>query len=236
MPSVPCLALSGLSSSHRLVQGGYPACQNQDYYINLRFNFQSLYDRINFLSFMSRFHTDPAKETLITTTTDGRIIGQARREKCHKGNGKTHWGLLAIVIRKNGKIVLAKRSQYKSLFANIWDGTVATHVLPGDTAVEAAYRETKEELGISVDFKEIGSFFYTAKDDDHTENEYCTLLIGTSSDHLKPNKKEVSQVKEISLAKLMDKEKRSADPLSPWLIIALERFGEKIRREVRKDE
>ena len=98
----------------------------------------------------NRFTVDPADEMLILTTKEGKPIGQATRKECHTGAGKTHWALLAMVKRSNGIIILAKRSPMKSVFANIWDGTVATHVLAGDTPELAAKRETKEELGIEV--------------------------------------------------------------------------------------
>lgn len=176
----------------------------------------------------SRYTSDPAEEVIILTTQDGKPIGRATREECHKGQGKTHWGLLAIVKRSDGRIILARRSGEKSVFANIWDGSVATHVLRGDTPQTAASRETQEELGISVRFTLIGGYYYNASDGDHAENEFCSLLMGTSDDMMQADPKEVSEVKEITFEQLDQEITQSPNVYSPWLKIGLRLYGDQI--------
>lgn len=177
----------------------------------------------------SRYHFDPAHEILLLTTTDGKVIGKAPREECHKGEGKTHWAVFGIIKRSNSNVILAKRSSKKSVFPNIWDGTVASHVLVNDTPESATKRETKEELGIDVDFKVIGGFYYFHRDGDHAENEFCSLLICRSDAKLSPLASEVSEVTEISFAELQDLIHDSPDIYAPWLKIALEKYGDIIK-------
>ena len=47
-------------------------------------------------------------------------------------------------------ILLQKRSQNKQIFPNLWDVSVAGHVAAGETILEAALREIKEEIGLFV--------------------------------------------------------------------------------------
>lgn len=178
------------------------------------------------MHFMSdRFTTDPADEMLILTTQKGKPVGTATRKECHTGLGRTHWGFLALIKRSNETIVVAKRSRQKSVFANIWDASVASHVLSGDTPESAAQRETREELGMHVSFTKIGDFFYTTRDGDYAENEYCTFLIGRSDQSATPLETEVSAVKHIPYQELYRQVKALPRTFSPWLKIALERYG-----------
>jgi len=179
----------------------------------------------------SRFWVDPADEILILTTKDGTPIGQATRRACHQREGKTHWGLLAVIKRSNGDIILARRSSNKSVFANIWDGSVATHVLPEDTPEKAAKRETKEELGVDVHFTVVGGYYYFTRDGDHAENEFCTLLVGVSDDTVHPLPTEVSEVKELSPDALGEKIKCFPSEYSPWLKEALKKFTPELQKK-----
>lgn len=171
-----------------------------------------------------RFTIDPANEMLILTTKEGKLIGEATRKECHQGEGKTHWAILAVIMRSNGNIILARRSAQKSVFPNIWDGSVATHVLAGDKPESSAIRETQEELGIFVSYKPIGSFYYFAKDEDYAENEYCTVLVGVSDEEVKPLPAEVSEVKEMSISELEEAIVSEPESYSPWFRIAFEKF------------
>lgn len=176
----------------------------------------------------NRFTVDKADEMLILTTEEGIPIGTATRKECHEGKGKTHWALLAIIKRTNGDIIVARRSPKKSVFPTIWDASVATHVLQGDTPASAAKRETKEELGIEVDFNIIGAYFYTAEDQDYSENEYCTLLIGTSDAQVVPNSDEVSEVEDLTFAELQKKIDAHPSDYSKWLREALKHYSSEI--------
>lgn len=176
----------------------------------------------------NRFVLDSADELLILTTEIGKPLGFATRRECHEGKGKTHWGLLAIIKRPDGRIILARRSSNKSVFPNIWDGTVATHVLSGDTPEIAAQRETKEELGLEVSYQRIGDFFYSAQDRNYSENEFCSILIGVSDKTVNPNTDEVSEVKELNLGQLKETLSLSPREFSPWFKTAFKKFQKNI--------
>jgi isopentenyldiphosphate isomerase len=51
----------------------------------------------------------------------------------------------------NGKVLLQKRAAEKDTFPGLWDVSVAGHMQAGETPLEAARREVKEEIGITVE-------------------------------------------------------------------------------------
>jgi len=157
------------------------------------------------------------KQLLVVTDKRGQPIGQATREECHRGNGKTHLAFMAFVIDKEGKIILTRRSKKKSLWGGFWDASVVSHILPNETPEIAAGRRGKEELGVEVEFKNIGSFYYCAKFQAGSENEYCFVLVGNSGKRYHPNPVEIDAIRRITLEELKNEVGRTPDIFTPWL-------------------
>lgn len=57
------------------------------------------------------------------------------------------------IFNSKGEMLIQQRQDDKKLWANLWDVTVAGSVMAGETSVEAAQRETLEEIGYRLDFK-----------------------------------------------------------------------------------
>jgi isopentenyl-diphosphate delta-isomerase len=162
---------------------------------------------------------------LITVDKSGNPIGTATRAQCHDGSGMPHMAFMAFVIDSQKNIVLTKRSSQKSLWAGFWDASVVSHVLPGETVEEAAHRRGKEELGVQVEFKNIGAFYYFAKHGESAENEYCFVLVGMSSEKIDPNPVEISEMKTVSYTQLIQMNEKERNHLAPWLSLALEKIN-----------
>ena len=77
------------------------------------------------------------------------------REVCHK-NGLWHRAVVVFILSTdNKKVLLQQRSSSKKLWPNLWDITAGGHVLTGELGYQSAIRETKEEIGISIDKNEL---------------------------------------------------------------------------------
>lgn len=64
-----------------------------------------------------------------------------------------------IITNNDRKIVVPKRSSNRRIFPNCYDFSVGGHVNSGEKYEEAAYRELKEELGITnVNLLEVAYF------------------------------------------------------------------------------
>ena len=90
------------------------------------------------------------------------------RENCHK-YGFWHKAVALFIINSKKQVLLQKRSENKKLWPNTWDITAGGHVHTGEFGFEAIIRESKEELGIDLNKKDItfiGSTISTNKKDD----------------------------------------------------------------------
>lgn len=106
-----------------------------------------------------------------------------------------------------------------------WSSAVSGHVLAGETYRNAAIREAKEELGISIDPSELAEVL-KLKASKYTGFEFVTLFsyILGSTDRLDPNPDELDG---IAIHKISDIEKRIVDKpviFSPVFIRLFNKF------------
>jgi len=79
---------------------------------------------------------------------DDSVVGSVMRDDAHR-KGILHRAGMVFVIRRDGKILLTKRSPSKETFPNMYDCSCAFHVTFGESYEEAAKRELSEETGIA---------------------------------------------------------------------------------------
>lgn len=160
-------------------------------------------------------------QSLILSDKKGKPLGYASREECHHGQGKTHLAFIAFIVNSSRELLLTRRSKHKSLWPLYWDAATISHILPGETVEHAANRRGKEELAVDIQFQKIGSFFYSAKYHELSENEYCYVLIAKSDYSIAPNPMEIAQYKMMSLNDLKKDIKLHPNKYTPWLKLAL---------------
>ncbi len=101
-------------------------------------------------------------EVLDIYTRDGKHLGTKTREECHQENpGFYHKPVWIWVINNNGEVLVQKRSSKKKSFKGYWDIPSAGHVDAGESTIDGAIRETKEELGLDTkaeDYEYIGEY------------------------------------------------------------------------------
>lgn len=79
---------------------------------------------------------------------EDQVIGRAPRSRCHGDPTLVHRVAHVLVFNREEQLLLQKRSQAKDVQPGRWDTSVGGHLDPGETYLEAAYREMREELGI----------------------------------------------------------------------------------------
>jgi len=180
---------------------------------------------------MNKLHNltgeDP-DQLLILTDKNGSQKGFASRRDCHKGEGRPHLAFLAFITDKDKNLILAKRAKTKSLWPLLWDASVVSHVLPGESPAKAANRRGREEMGVDIDFKDTGAFYYFNKFNGASENEYCHVLIGSTAKDVDYNPVEIETVRKISYPDLIKEIRKSPDTFTPWLKISLEKLNSQI--------
>jgi isopentenyldiphosphate isomerase len=87
------------------------------------------------------------------------------------------WHVVAHVwiVTPDGRVLLQRRATMKENWPGYWDVSAAGHLSAGESAIDAAIRETREELGLAIaadDLTHIG-----------TVREQCVLNGGTYVDN-----------------------------------------------------
>ena len=99
------------------------------------------------------------------------------------------------IVNNEGKFLMQKRSKYKKSFAGKWSQTGGA-VDEGETPLQGALRECKEELGLDIQKKEIELIFSFKREYDFVD----VWLVRRNIDikKLKLQEEEVEEVKWVS--------------------------------------
>ena len=84
-------------------------------------------------------------------TKTGKIV---TRKEVHE-KGLWHRIVVIAIIDEEGHLLMQQRAKDKETNPGKWDVSVAGHVSAGQTSIEAAIREVKEEIGIDLEEKDL---------------------------------------------------------------------------------
>ena len=101
-------------------------------------------------------------------------------KNCAHHEGLWHRAVHVWIYTSDGRMLLQLRAPQKLLFPNTWDMAAAGHVDAGEPPLQAAIRETQEELGISLtihDLEFIKIRKIQMKLGDILNNEFCYVYI-----------------------------------------------------------
>jgi isopentenyl-diphosphate delta-isomerase len=73
--------------------------------------------------------------------------------------GAIHRAVHIWIVNSKNEILVQKRERNRKAYPLHWDISVGGHVSAGQTSLEAAARETKEELGLDIDQSEFKYLF-----------------------------------------------------------------------------
>ncbi|HRH93609.1 MAG TPA: NUDIX domain-containing protein, partial [Candidatus Peribacteria bacterium] len=129
---------------------------------------------------------------------DDNVIGTTTRGQAHADPSLIHRSV-AILVFRDGKVFLQKRSPTKDRYANYWACSATGHVDSGETYDQAAVRELKEELGLTVKDPPIAMTTQLMEYDKETElmRFYCY----ETNDDIVTHPVEISDGKFVDLAK-----------------------------------
>ena len=124
----------------------------------------------------------------------------------HK-EGLWHTSAHVWIYRRDGSILLQKRAACKETFPSMWDISVAGHIDAGESPLEGALREIREEIGICVNEKDLEYAYtvrmeypYPARGWINREHCYVYLLcVDCDADALTLQKEEVEDARFFTL-------------------------------------
>ncbi|RKE94765.1 NUDIX hydrolase [Ichthyenterobacterium magnum] len=156
-------------------------------------------------------------EYIDIVTIDGKPTGKtALKSEAHL-NGWYHNTIHLWLYTNETEILLQQRSHKKAIHPLLWDVSVAGHVDAGESFIEAALRETKEEIGLQLNadnLKKIGTFLHetsysNGKIQDNEFHQVYIAQLNVEISKLQPQEGEVEALKLVSISKFISLLKNS---------------------------
>jgi isopentenyldiphosphate isomerase len=138
----------------------------------------------------------------------GKPTGKtALKSEAHK-NGWYHNTIHLWLYTKKSKILLQQRSHKKAIYPLLWDVSVAGHIDAGESFIEAALRETQEEIGLCLKPEQLIKIGVKLHESEYNNGaikdfEFHQVYIAELSEdlkNLKPQEDEVEALKLVSLS------------------------------------
>lgn len=140
-----------------------------------------------------------SEEILDIYTRDGKHLGIRTRGECHSDNpGYYHKPVWIWIVNDDGQLLVQKRSNNKKCFPGYWDIPSAGHLDAGESSIEGAIRETKEELGVDTkaeDYQYVGEYI---SDTTWELGQVYLLKMNMRAENMVLQEDEVEQVKWLS--------------------------------------
>lgn len=163
---------------------------------------------------------------VVLVNDEDEKIGVMEIEEAHLGTGELHRAMSLLLHDGQGRVLLQKRSREKKLWPGYWSNTTCTHRNFRGDGIDWAVRRAKDELGIVLEKSKL-SLLYTFKyqaryDEQYSEHEVDSVVIGKYVGEVKPNPEEVLEVKWIDFDDLKEEVYRNTDRYTPWFKLMLD--------------
>lgn len=136
----------------------------------------------------------------------GEPTGNACMKSFAHQNGILHASVHCWFYNKQGEILIQKRAKNKDIYPDLWDVSVAGHIASEENFTEAAIREIKEEIDVTVLKQElIYKGIWEEKHQhsngliDHEIHHIFLIELKTELTNLTPQAEEVSDLKLVTL-------------------------------------
>ena len=112
-------------------------------------------------------------------------------------DGEYHLVVHICIFSSDGKMLIQQSQPFKDGWSNLWDITVGGSSVAGDTSIDAAVREVREEVGIQLSPAELRKTMTI--DFGHGFDDFYTVTKDVDISSLKLQYEEVQQVNGLTL-------------------------------------
>lgn len=151
---------------------------------------------------------------------NNEVIGKKKRNIVHS-RGLFHRTVNIFVFNSKGDIFLQQRNADKDICPLVWDLSTAGHLKIGESYLEAAKRELKEELGINAKIVRIrgphlqkNEYNKGAKKDYEFVETYKALW----NEKIKIDKSEVADGRFFKVSEIKEMIRQNKDRFTPWFL------------------
>ena len=134
-------------------------------------------------------------EIVDVVDAEDNIIGTAPKNEARQKGLLSRVSFIVLLNSRN-ELFLQQRKSTKKTYPLYWSGSASGHVQSGESYLDAALRETEEELGIKAQLQEIGKF---TSDEDR---EIVTVFIGRSEGPYTLEEAAIEKAENYSLERL----------------------------------
>ena len=164
------------------------------------------------------------EEQVILVNEKDEPIGLMPKMQAHE-EAVLHRAFSVFVINDKNEIMLQQRAAHKYHSPLLWTNTCCSHQRSGETNIQAGKRRLQEEMGFSVELKELFSFIYKAPfDNGLTEHELDHVMVGYSNQNPEINKDEAEAWKWMGISEIKEDMKRRPEIYTEWFKIIFDEF------------
>ena len=148
-------------------------------------------------------------------------MGRMEKQETHR-KGLLHRAF-SVFLLDGSKLLIQRRALDKYHCGGLWSNTCCSHPAPGEPVLSAAERRLGKELGIeNVRLRKLDTFLYRAPfPNGLTEHELDHVLLGEYSGPVRPDPREIAQVRWIDLEELQRDLQAFPQRYTPWFPPAL---------------
>ncbi|MCJ7772663.1 MAG: NUDIX domain-containing protein [Desulfobacterales bacterium] len=148
-----------------------------------------------------------SSEYIYEMTPQGDLTGASKPRHTIHQEGAWHRSVHIWVLNDKDELLIQQRSLEKESHPGLWDVSCAGHIQSGDSSLQAALRELKEELGLAIRPGDLEMMFTvesqfilnngTYKDNELVDVYLLRKNVNVQALHLQPG--EVASAKMISI-------------------------------------
>jgi len=159
------------------------------------------------------------EEKVILVDTDDVQLGLLPKMEAHR-KGFLHRAFSVFIFNSSKFLLMQKRSMRKYHSPGLWTNTCCSHQRDGESTIEAANRRLKEEMGLTIEVKEIFSFIYKANlKNGLIEHEFDHVLVGYTDINPHINTNEVEDWKWVDMSFLEKDLDKNPNIYTEWFKI-----------------
>lgn len=164
------------------------------------------------------------EEQVILVNQKDEPIGLMPKLQAHE-EALLHRAFSVFILNDKNEVMLQQRAADKYHSPLLWTNTCCSHQRSGETNIQAGKRRLQEEMGFSVELKELFSFIYKAPfDNGLTEHEFDHVMVGYFNEQPQINKTEVESWKWMSIETIKEDMNQHPELYTEWFKIIFNKF------------
>ncbi|WP_338409846.1 isopentenyl-diphosphate Delta-isomerase [uncultured Flavobacterium sp.] len=164
------------------------------------------------------------EEKVILVDTNDEPIGLMEKMAAHE-QGLLHRAFSVFILNSKNEVMLQQRASGKYHSPLLWTNTCCSHQRALESNVQAGKRRLFEEMGFSVELKNLFHFIYKAPfDNGLTEHELDHVMIGYYNSEPQINPVEVESWKWMKIEDIKTDMKLNPEIYTVWFKIIFNEF------------